>query len=100
MPGVPRRDRRIANAMATVGAVTSSSLWACATLVGANFDDPRPGIAGAVEGGADSGRVNDTGCLQACGEDGSRDCCDSESVPGGTFLRDYDGVDYRDSSHP
>ena len=35
-----------------------------------------------------------------CGPSGDDDCCRSLPVPGGTFARNYDGVDYRDRSYP
>ncbi|WP_437951836.1 SUMF1/EgtB/PvdO family nonheme iron enzyme [Sorangium sp. So ce296] len=35
-----------------------------------------------------------------CGPSGNEDCCESLLVPGGTFARSYDGVDYLDRSCP
>ncbi|MGO9832955.1 MAG: formylglycine-generating enzyme family protein [Polyangiaceae bacterium] len=34
------------------------------------------------------------------GSPGSDDCCASNEVPSGAFLRDYDGITYLDDSHP
>jgi formylglycine-generating enzyme required for sulfatase activity len=34
------------------------------------------------------------------GVGGSDDCCATYEVPGGTFLRDYDGVSYTDATNP
>jgi sulfatase modifying factor 1 len=35
-----------------------------------------------------------------CGPSGNDDCCKSLLVPGGTFNRSYDGVDFLDSNYP
>jgi formylglycine-generating enzyme required for sulfatase activity len=35
-----------------------------------------------------------------CGLDGKDDCCGTRPVPGGTFYRDYDRVEYTDPSWP
>ena len=35
-----------------------------------------------------------------CGPSGNDDCCSSLLVPGGTFFRSYDGVDYVDKNYP
>lgn len=35
-----------------------------------------------------------------CGPLSSADCCDSKAVPGGTFKRDYDGVDFTVATFP
>ena len=40
------------------------------------------------------------GLAHTCGKSGAEDCCESLSVPGGTFYRSYDGVDYTDKSYP
>jgi sulfatase modifying factor 1 len=34
------------------------------------------------------------------GANGTDDCCAVQNVPGGSFYRDYDGVDFTDMSHP
>jgi formylglycine-generating enzyme required for sulfatase activity len=36
----------------------------------------------------------------ACGPSGSDDCCNSLPVPGGTFLREYDGMGFANMSFP
>lgn len=38
-------------------------------------------------------------CASTCGPDGDDDCCASPSVPGGSFSRSYDGVNYDDASY-
>ena len=35
-----------------------------------------------------------------CGPSGTDDCCNSLLVPGGTFDRSYDGVDFKDPNYP
>jgi formylglycine-generating enzyme required for sulfatase activity len=41
-----------------------------------------------------------TGLPTTCGPSGTESCCTSLLVPGGTFYRSYDGVDYPDMSYP
>jgi sulfatase modifying factor 1 len=41
-----------------------------------------------------------SGLAATCGPSGSDDCCKSLLVPGGTFARSYDGVDYLDRDYP
>jgi sulfatase modifying factor 1 len=41
-----------------------------------------------------------TGLAATCGPAGNDDCCKSLLVPGGTFRRSYDGVDFLDPSYP
>ena len=40
------------------------------------------------------------GLAATCGPSGDDDCCKSLLVPGGTFYRSYNGVDYVDKSYP
>jgi sulfatase modifying factor 1 len=40
------------------------------------------------------------GLAATCGSSGNDDCCNSLLVPGGTFDRSYDGVDFLDPSYP
>ena len=40
------------------------------------------------------------GLAATCGPSGDDDCCKSLLVPGGTFYRSYDGVDFTDPSYP
>jgi len=40
------------------------------------------------------------GLAATCGPSGNDDCCKSLLVPGGTFDRGYDGVDYLDPNYP
>ena len=45
-----------------------------------------------------SGKAPSCSALPAtCGPSGNEDCCKSPLVPGGTYARSYDAVDYRDS---
>lgn len=58
-----------------------------------------------AEVGCDEGFCRARSCLTAApGADGAcadgRDCCASSLVPGGTFLRGYDGVEAFDTEHP
>jgi formylglycine-generating enzyme len=41
-----------------------------------------------------------TGLPATCGPSGNEDCCKSLRIPGGTFYRSYDGVDYLDQGYP
>jgi formylglycine-generating enzyme len=41
-----------------------------------------------------------SGLAATCGPYGNGDCCASLLVPGGTFYRSYDGVDFTDKSYP
>src|SRR4051812_4850626 len=40
------------------------------------------------------------GLEKTCGPKGDGDCCTSLPVPGGTFNRGYDGILYKEASHP
>jgi sulfatase modifying factor 1 len=41
-----------------------------------------------------------SGLAATCGPVGTDDCCKSLLVPGGTFNRSYDGVDFKDPNYP
>jgi formylglycine-generating enzyme required for sulfatase activity len=41
-----------------------------------------------------------SGLAATCGPSGTDDCCNSLLVPGGTFDRSYDGVDFTDPNYP
>jgi len=41
-----------------------------------------------------------SGLAATCGPSGNDDCCKSLLVPGGTFDRSYDGVDFKDPNYP
>jgi formylglycine-generating enzyme required for sulfatase activity len=41
-----------------------------------------------------------SGLAATCGPSGNESCCTSLLVPGGTFYRSYDGVDFTDKSYP
>lgn len=45
-------------------------------------------------------RASCLGLAATCGPNGNGDCCSSNLVPGGTFLRSFDSVDYTDNSSP
>jgi formylglycine-generating enzyme len=57
---------------------------------------PSSRLAGTWGGTAPSCK----GLPATCGPAGSDDCCESLLVPGGTFYRSYDGMDYVDKSYP
>lgn len=59
-------------------------------------NDRSSGHAGTWAGTAPSC----AGLPATCGPSGDEDCCKSSLVPGGTFARSYDGVDYLDRSYP
>jgi formylglycine-generating enzyme len=40
------------------------------------------------------------GLAATCGPAGNEDCCKSPRIPGGTFARSYDGVDFLDQGFP
>ncbi len=71
---------------------------------------PEPGPESGPEPGPDAGAVDAQGygiqplsCagLPAnCGSAGNESCCASILVPGGTYYRSYDGVDFTDMSYP
>lgn len=54
-------------------------------------------VSGRCDPACDSG---DPGAGLNCGASGNQDCCASPSVPGGTFFRSYDVVNYTDDSYP
>jgi len=64
--------------------------------------------ASTLDAGSDSAPPQDAGpprpsCQglpETCGPQGDEDCCRSLPVPGGTFLRGYDGVSYTSTSLP
>jgi formylglycine-generating enzyme required for sulfatase activity len=41
-----------------------------------------------------------SGLAATCGPSGNESCCTSLLVPGGTFFRSYDGVDFTDPNYP
>lgn len=44
--------------------------------------------------------LNCTGIAATCGAGANESCCKTEPVPGGTFYRSYDGVQYTDMGYP
>jgi len=75
---------------------------ACNAILGNDVHTIAPTPDG---GGADTAPVPppNPGCRglpKACGPGGDEDCCAARLVPGGTFLRSYDGVTYTDRSYP
>jgi formylglycine-generating enzyme len=60
-------------------------------------------IGGAATGGTSTGGGTPPSCsglAATCGPSGNESCCTSLLVPGGTFYRSYDGVDFTDKSYP
>lgn len=64
------------------------------------------GLGGGGSGGAGSGvggSVGGPSCAELpshCGATQSQSCCRSQTLPGGSFLRSYDGVTFTDASNP
>ena len=57
--------------------------------------------SGSGDAATDSGtRPSCSGLAATCGPSGNEICCTSLPVPGGTFYRGYDGVDFTDKSFP
>jgi formylglycine-generating enzyme required for sulfatase activity len=73
-------------------------------------DDDGSGGAGGLEGesagatgGGDAGEDGPPSCRglpRTCGPNADDDCCASERVPGGEFLRGYDDVTFTDPGYP
>jgi formylglycine-generating enzyme required for sulfatase activity len=104
------RARHVASRPHLLAAVAAvAAIVGCTAILGIN---PIPalerdgGDGDALSDGGDGG-VLATSCkdsggpgIDSCGPDGGESCCASSSVPGGTFLRGYDGVTFVDSSNP
>jgi hypothetical protein len=58
------------------------------------------GGSGGMGGTPATGGTSCSGLAATCGPSGNDDCCTSLLVPGGTFYRSYDGVDFTDKSYP
>src|SRR5262249_1944612 len=60
------------------------------------------GAACSSQSGAPSAEMPPScrGLAATCGADGAQSCCASALVPGGMFLRGYDGVTYADGTNP
>jgi len=68
---------------------------------GSDASGPPPSSTGGVDAGGVTVPAQFASCAglpKTCGDDGYTDCCDAPLVPGGTFLRDYDGKDFTDNS--
>jgi hypothetical protein len=68
-------------------------------------DGASPSPPPASDGG--NGDIFATSCrdsggpgIDSCGPDGGESCCATSGVPGGTFLRGYDGVTFVDAGNP
>jgi formylglycine-generating enzyme len=59
-----------------------------------------PSGAGGPKGTDATTHPSCQGVAAICGPDESSDCCSSSVIPGGTFLRSYDGVNYTDQGYP
>jgi formylglycine-generating enzyme required for sulfatase activity len=80
--------------VAVKGCSGSSSLPDAGEVTGSG------GITGSGgAGGSGGGPASCAGLTATCGPS-SESCCKSLLVPGGTFYRGYDGVDYTDKSYP
>ncbi len=79
------------------------------------MDEPQCATGTIASGGSGSGGTNGTGgtswtaephhqaatgLAATCGPLGTDNCCKSLLVPGGTFDRSYDGVDFTDPNYP
>ena len=81
---------------------------ACARTTMPNIDASEGGTSGATGGTTSAGGTTTaggtppscSGLAATCGPLGNEDCCTSLRVPGGTFYRGYDGVDFTDKSFP
>ena len=81
---------------------------ACARTTMPNIDASEGGTSGATGGTTSAGGTTTAGgtppscggLAATCGPLGNEDCCTSLRVPGGTFYRGYDGVDFADKSFP
>lgn len=62
---------------------------------GGSFD-----AGGHPDQGGGGGAPSCQGLAATCGGTGTTSCCESPLVPGGTFLRGYDGVTYTDTGYP
>jgi len=58
------------------------------------------GDANGEDGTCDGTPPSCVGLAATCGPAGTDDCCKSLLVPGGTFYRTYDGVQFQDASFP
>ena len=69
--------------------------------IGGNSADGATGGSGGSNGiPAGTPGPSCTGLASTCGPSGNESCCTSLLVPGGTFYRNYDGVNYGDKSYP
>ena len=90
-----------------IGLALSFTALACSRTP---MDEQRAG--GTTASGGGSGGTNGkggtwsgtapscSGLAATCGPSATDDCCRSLLVPGGTFYRSYDGVDFTDKSYP
>jgi sulfatase modifying factor 1 len=70
---------------------------------GTTSEGGTPAAPSAISSGAATAGAAARSCqglAATCGPSGNDDCCRSLPVPGGTFDRDYDGVDFLDRSYP
>jgi len=69
------------------------------TATNAGSGGTQPSSGGSAGGEAVSYR-SCLGLPRTCGPAGDADCCSSSLVPGGSFLRSYDGETYDDDGYP
>jgi formylglycine-generating enzyme len=63
-------------------------------------DDQKPCTQVCSKGACETAKSCDAANTERTTCAGSQSCCLSQLVPGGEFLRDYDGADYADDTHP
>jgi formylglycine-generating enzyme required for sulfatase activity len=74
---------------------------AAATGSGASGSGGNSGSGAGSSGGAGwSCKSNEPGADASCGAGNDDDCCATLHVPGGAFLRRYDGIDYTSEEYP
>jgi cysteine-rich repeat protein len=100
----------IANTGGSAGAGGSASTGGAAITGGTMSTGGNAGTGGASGGASGTGGSagtlagtpgqSCTGLPATCGPYGNESCCASLLVPGGTFYRSYDGVDFTDQGFP
>ena len=70
---------------------------------GAGAGGGSSGEGNSAEGGSSPAAEPGPSCAglaKTCGANQDDDCCASSVIPGGTFYRVYDGIDYKDKTYP
>jgi len=99
---VHRMPARLAAACVACASLAACWLTASVTGLRAGSSEPDAGADAPGDVAVDAPRdaAADAMCQPGCRASGAHDSCASVLVPGGTFDRDYDGVDHKDPSHP